>query len=346
MKKSILIFFIFLLTAMMFSCSEKPKQEVVPTDDGKLTIGFSMGSLMEDRWVRDREILLSKARDEGIDVIVTNANGDTETQVRQVKEMIEQGIDVLLIAPNNSKDCIKCAELAQQKNIPVIAYDRLIFDANVDAYVTFDNYQVGALMTRELIKNVPKGGYVIVNGDPNDSNCADIRRGIYDVLHDSIVNGDITVLAETSVPHWLRETAYDFMVETIQQYGDKIDAVVVANDSIAWGVSNALSEAQINGVQVSGQDADLVACRRVVQGQQAVTIYKPIKDLVAGAVDLCKRLANGEPANVTESINDGTYEVPYKTIAVKAVTKENMEQTVIADGFHLREEVYKTGISE
>jgi len=314
-----------------------------PDIEEKITVGFSMGTLMEDRWIRDRDIFIAMAEQEGIDVIVNNANNDSDLQYQQVLEMLKQDIDVLVIAPNDCYSEAKCVKAAKDKNIPVISYDRLVYNSDVDVYISFDHAQVGEIMASYLIKMAPEGGYIIVNGSETDSNTKMIYDSAMKTLKPYIDNKQIEILEETWVDGWKRETAYDFVSEQIKLYGDKIKAIICGNDSMAWGVIDALSEAQIaEQVVVAGQDADLVACQRIVTGKQAVTTYKPIKNLVEKTVEVCLQLVNGEEIGSQGTIDDGSYDVPYIYIGVEAVTKENINDTVIKDGFHLYEDVYKT----
>ena len=197
-------------------------------------------------------------------------------------------------------------------------------------------------MATYLVEKVPKGGYMIVSGAENDSNSKMIYKGALSVLQPYIDKGDIEILAETWVEGWTRENAYDFVSEQINTYGEKVKAIICGNDSLAWGTIDALSEAQMaEKVQVVGQDADLVACQRIVTGKQALTVYKPIKNLVEKTVEVCLSLVNGEEIKSDTTIFDGTYDVPYIVIGVEAVTKDNIDDTVIKDGFHLYEDVYQ-----
>lgn len=328
----------------LYGC--KQKEETISKEEEKdeIVVGFSMGTLMEDRWIRDRDIFMSEADKNGITVIVNNANNDSDLQYEQVRNMLEQDIDVLVIAPNDCFVEARCVEAAKEKDVPVISYDRLVSNADADVYISFDHTQVGVLMAQYLVEKAPEGGYIIVNGSKTDNNSAMINEGAMSVLQPLIDDKKIQILDETWVPGWKRETAYDFVANSLVANKDKVKAILCGNDSMAWGVIDALSEAQIaEQVVVVGQDADLVACQRIVQGKQALTIYKPIKDLVVKTVDVCLQLAKGEKVKGDGTINDGTYDVPYIYIGVTAVTKDNIDDTVIKDNFHLYEDVYQTG---
>lgn len=345
MKYKTKIFCIILALSFLWVCgcayqSGGPTRPA--TQDDKLKIGFSIGTLLEDRWVRDRDIFLSRAQQQEVDVIVTNANRDSDLQYRQVEDMLKQGIDILVLAPHDSTKELRCVELAKKYDVPVIAYDRLVYNANVDAYVSFDNFKVGELMAQALVEEVPRGGYLLVGGSPNDSNSAIVMDGINSVIDKYIKSGDIVVLDQTWIDGWVREDAYKFTADCIQRFGNDIDGIIVWNDSLAWGVIDALTEAQMEErVSVVGQDADLVACRRIVQGKQLMTVYKPIKELVDQTMELCMAMYNKEQIAAEQKIKDGSYEVPFWACEVVAVNAENMEATVVKDGFHIKEDIYQ-----
>lgn len=339
-------FCVILAAFLMFSaagCEKKVEKNEKPKENDKMVVGFSLGTLLEDRWIRDRDIFISKAEQEGIEVIVNNANKDSDLQYQQVKTMLSQGIDVLVIAPNDSNTEARCVKAAKEEKVPVISYDRLVSNSNVDVYISFDNYQVGKIMAEYLTEHVKTGGYIIIGGSENDSNSEMLYEGAMEVLEPYIEKGDIKILAKTWIDGWIRESAYDFMREELKTHKDEVKAVICGNDSLAWGAIDALSEAQIaEKVQVTGQDADLVACQRVVTGKQALTVYKPIRNLVEKTVEVCMALKRGEKIQGDDVINDGTYDVPYIFIGVQAVTKDNIDDTVIKGGFHLYEDVYQT----
>jgi D-xylose transport system substrate-binding protein len=329
-------------TITLFGCSEKGEEIGRGEEEDDIIVGFSMGTLMEDRWIRDRDIFISEAEQHDITVIVKNANNDSDIQYEQVREMLKQDIDILVIAPNDCFVEARCVEAAKDKNIPVISYDRLVSNANVDVYISFDHTQVGVLMAKYLTEHVPEGGYMIVNGSKTDTNSTMINDGAMSILQPYITDGKIEILAQTWVDGWKRETAYNFVADALKENSDQVKAILCGNDSMAWGVIDALSEAQIaEQVTVTAQDADLVACQRIVTGKQAMTIYKPIKNLVKKTVEVCLQLVNGEEITSQGTIDDGTYDVPYIFIGVEAVTKDNIDDTVIKDSFHLYDDVYQ-----
>ena len=331
-----------LATSLLLAGCQNETPVPASSEEEGLLVGFSMATLKEDRWLRDRDIFSAKAKQEGINVLISNANNDAERQYEQVVDMVEQGVDVLVIAPHDCDNSARCVTLAKRAGIPVISYDRLVKNANVDVYISFDNYKVGELQGKAILEAVPEGGYILLNGSEDDSNSQMYYQGCMDQLQPAIDAGKIQVEAETWVQDWRRETAFSFTSDVLREKGDKIDAVVAANDSLAWAAIDALSEARLmDQVKVVGHDADLAACQRIVSGTQLMTVYKPIPDLVDKTIEACKILAQGNKIESEKTIDDGTYQVPYWMIDVIAGPKENRDGTVIKDGFHLKEDVYR-----
>ena len=314
----------------------------VSPQEKKSLIGFSMATYKEDRWLQDREILVAKAKQAGYDIVVSNANNDPELQLKQVGEIIENGIDVLVIVPDDYLSAAGCVSLAKKNGIPVISYDRIVGNSDVDVYVSFDNYHIGELLAEYMLEAVPDGKYLLIKGSENDANSKMIYDGAMSVLQPLIDEGKIEILGEIWANNWLREAAYLFTVQQIGIYGDEINGVIACNDSLAWGAIDALSEAQLTGkVKVVGQDADLSACQRIVDGTQLMTIYKPIPSLADKTIELCAAFINGEKIEYNKTINNGKKDVPAIYLDVIPATAENMKETVIKDGFHLEDEVYR-----
>lgn len=340
---------IILATALLltFTACEKESTPPAATPKSKpMKLGFSMATLIEDRWIQDRDIFLAKAQQQGFDVLIQNSNLDSDLQFNQVKEMIEQDINVLVIAANDSYAEAKCVEYARSKGVPVVIYDRLIHTNSADVYISFDNIQVGTIMAEYLLSVAPKGDYILINGPPTDYNCIMINQGYMEVLQPHIDSGDINIIHEYWTPGWVREEAYESVSKALDEIENLQEnypvAIICENDSLAWGVSEALAERQLLGkVEVVGMDADLTACQRIVQGKQGLTVYKPIQNLVDKTLEVCRSLIDNQPLETTQIIDDGNFEIDFIAIPVTGVTKENMKQTIVADGFHLEGDIYQ-----
>ncbi len=312
-----------------------------PPEDGEIVIGYCADNLVIERWQRDQEIFIAKAMEQDVKVIVLNANEDNETQKNQILSLIEKKVDVIVVIPYDKEGLTEVIDLARKEGIKVIAYDRLIKNTVIDAYISFDNVKVGQLQAEALLEKVPTGNYVIINGSPDDNNSSMFNEGYMLALAESIKSKQIKVVQESWADNWREEPAYEAVSDLLDE-GVHIDAIIAANDRLAEAAINALAEEGLAGqVMVAGHDADISACQRIVEGTQYVTIYKPIRDLAESALNLAIQMAMGEEIEYEETINNGTIDVPYIKLDVMTVTEETMLETVVADGFHLKEDIYR-----
>jgi D-xylose transport system substrate-binding protein len=302
-----------------------------------------MDTLRAPRWAQDRDILTAKCNEQGVGVLVQSADSNDALQNSQAENLLTQGIKCLVVIPHNAKSCATMVEAAHKLGVPVLSYDRLILDSDVDAYVSFDNIKVGEMQASTLVQLKPKGNYVLMGGAPTDYNAILFRKGQRIVLDPLMKNGDIKIVGDQWADDWLAANALRKMEEILTKNNNQVDAVVDSYDGTAGGDIQALTEQGLAGkVVVSGQDAELAGCQRIVAGTQTMTVYKPVKFLAAEAADIAVKMAKGQalpPAKTTT--NNNKREVPSYFLDPIAVTKDNMVGTVIADGFQKMEEVYK-----
>ncbi|MEZ0536730.1 sugar ABC transporter substrate-binding protein [Caldicellulosiruptoraceae bacterium PP1] len=333
---------IILLPLLLFyfiSSTIKEKTEI-RKEDNKVIIGFAMGTLKEERWFKDRDFLAAKAKEKGYEIEWVNANENDFEQVNQVKYLLTKNIDILVIVPNSYDKCKAAVELAKKKGISVISYDRLIRDADIDAYISFNNYSVGEQMAKALLSQKPNGNYVFLLGNAKDYNVYMIKQGYEKILKNYFNNNSIRKLYENYSPNWKKEYAYEYVNNLLDQ-GKHIDAILAANDSLAEGAIMALSEKRLAGiVPVVGQDADISACQRIVKGTQLMTVYKPIDKLAELTIDIIDKLLKNKPLKTSIYLNNGYKKVPTFFIEPISVYSYNIDDTVIKDNFHTFEEVY------
>jgi D-xylose transport system substrate-binding protein len=195
-------------------------------------------------------------------------------------------------------------------------------------------------MGEAAVAAVPEGNYLLLNGFMQDNNSFMLNDGYMGVLQPYMDNGQITIVGEMWVEGWRDELAYNYVSEIIDN-GTQIDAIIAADDRLAEGAVNALSENRLAGeVFVTGQDAELAACQRIVQGTQSMTVYKPISVLAEGAAEIAVKLASGKDIGDCDTISDGTYSINYIVYEPIAVTKDNIYDVVIQDGFYTVGQVY------
>lgn len=304
-------------------------------------IGLLMSDLRLERWQKDRDLFTQAAEKLGATVYTQSANGDATTQISQIENMISRGVDVLVIVPENGEVLGNVLSEAKAEGIKVLAYDRLIKFADIDLYVSFDNVRVGEMQAKALLKRVPKGNYFLIGGAPTDNNAKMFRDGQMKVLQPAIDAGKIKIVGDQWATGWSAEAALNIMENGLTANNNHIDAVVASNDSTAGGAIQALNAQGLAGkVAISGQDADLAAVRRIVAGTQTMTVYKPISKLATTSAELAVKLAKGEKIQTNGSVNNGKKDVPAVLLTPIAVSKDNIDSTVIADGFHTHKEVY------
>lgn len=303
-----------------------------------LQIGLSIDSFVIERWNRDRDVFVSAAKEMGAEVNVQNANGDVKEQIDQIQYFIKKQMDVIVVVAGDCEALSEIMRKAKDAGIKTITYDRLIQDSNCDIHISFDNVEVGKLMAEGLVKEIPEGGKVfLIQGPETDHNVAMVRKGFDEVIKDK----NLEVVYERNCEGWIAEHAYDYVKEGLEKYPD-VKGILCGNDDLATQVFRALSEERVAGkVCLVGQDGDLMACQRIVEGTQNMTAFKSIEEEARLGAVYAVKLGRGEPLEgVTKTISDGTQDVPYLELKPVAVNKENMEEVILQGGFHAREDVY------
>lgn len=308
-------------------------------------IGFSIATdtFIVERWNKDIKVFNSAGRELGAEILMQMSAGGTDAQIEQVRYLFTQEIDVLVLLPHDTGELADVAQSALDRNIPVVSYDRLIQNVPVTAFISFDNEQVGRLFGRALTSEVPEGRYLIVNGSLRDNNSYRINNGLYEVIQPYIDRGAIEIVDELWLEAWSSDEARE-KIGAVLDYTTNIDAISAANDQIANAAMQLLSERRLAGeVTVVGQDADLLSSQRVVEGLQLMTVYKPIHRLASRAAALAVAIAEGEPPEPDRYVTNGSgAEIPYYVEEPRAVFAHNMNETIIRDGFHSAEDVYRT----
>jgi len=338
-KKALCFLLIALLACpMLFGC-EQSSDETESGEGSEDTplIGMSFDSFLIERWQRDRDVFVSTASELGAEVNVQIANGDPQEQISQIEYFIQKGVDAIVVV---AVDCYGLSDVVQKAHdagIYVVSYDRLVMNANVDLYISFDNEMVGTMMAEALVANMPSGGNIIsIAGSPTDQNVAQAQEG-FDAV---IAQSDLNVIVEEYAPNWLAETAYNVVNQAIAD-GLTFSGVRCGNDDLASQAFLALSEHRLaSDVCLVGQDADLAACQRIVEGTQLMTVYKPVEKLAKEAAEFTVQMIEGKAPQADNVIYDGKYYVPYEQLVPIMVTRENIDEVIIDGGFHRREQVY------
>ncbi len=316
------------------------KKKKGPNDP--VVIGFSMDTVKEERWQRDKDLVEKRAKELGMQVSVQVANGDDNLQVKQAENLLTQGVDVLIVAPHNGEIAASIVEAAHRQGVPVISYDRLIKNSDVDLYVSHQVVRIGEMQAQYLLDHINKkpANFVIVGGSPTDNNALLLHQGQMNILKPAIDRGDIKIVTDQYAKEWQASAALNIVENALTQANNQVDAVVASNDGTARGAVQALEGQNLAGkVLVSGQDADLASLSLILQGKQTMTVYKPIQPLAYAAVDAAIKLARGEQVDATDAIDNGAKKVPSMLLVPIAVDKNNIVSTVVKDGYQTLEKI-------
>ncbi|MGQ1786691.1 MULTISPECIES: sugar ABC transporter substrate-binding protein [unclassified Saccharicrinis] len=321
----ILAFGILIVT----SCKNKPK------------VGLLMDTLERERWKKDMKLIEEKVVELGGTCVVAIADSDPDKQEDQAKEMIANGVEVLIVVPVDSKKAGNIVRYAHKNYVPVISYDRLIKDCNLDYYISTDNIAVGELQANYLTKIKPKGKYGIVGGSVIDNNAYLLNLGQMNVLQPLVERGDIEIVFSKFSDTWSLHEGYKITNDYLTNVDTALDAVIAGNDAIAAGVISALKEHNMDGrVLVAGQDADIEAIRNIAGGIQTMTIYKPIESMAFAAANAAIKIADGEaPSNMNLTVNNGKRLVPAILLPAQIVHRQNIKMTVVSEGFIAAEDI-------
>jgi D-xylose transport system substrate-binding protein len=342
-----LIVFIFAAFSMI-SCAGQnqpgPTNGGKPADPSKKPkIGFSMATVKEERWQRDRDAFEAHCKKINVECVITVADNNTDRQANDVDNLLTQGVDALVIAPQNATQAASLVDKAKAQNVPVISYDRLIDSDKIDLYISHQVPVIGRKIAEYALEHAPEGNYVMVYGAGTDNNAVIMKKEQLDVLKPAIDSGKIKIVADQFITDWKPEEALKMAENALTQNNDNIKAFVVSNDGMAGGVVAALEKRGLAGkILVTGQDAQLDALQRIAEGKQSMTVYKAIIPLASGAVDAAVKLAKKEPLTTTPFKNDVIgKEVPAILLEVVTVDKNNLMDTVIKDGYAKYEDVYR-----
>ena len=341
--------FVPLITALMFfyppCCAKKAHAQ-------DIKVGFILKTMQEARYQTDKALFMARAEALGAQVLFDSSSNDELTQLRQVEKMLEEGIQVLVLQPVNTGTAGNLVRLAHEKGIKVVGYDSMLQDGPLDIMVMQDSWAVGTLQGQAMLrwfeerKGKVDGKVTLIMGQPADANAAAMSSGVLEIIKK---NPGLELVAQRSHLDWSPDLARTTTETLLVKFNNQIDAFICNNSGLARGVIAALALeglADTNKVFVAGSDADLPNIQNIVQGKQTVDIWKKIKPLAYKAAEIALLLvkhpdqAPTDIAEVTKMINNGFMDVPTIITPVVLVTKENIDETVIAGGFFTKEQVY------
>ena len=323
------------------------------------TVGIAMPTNSLERWNRDGAYLDEQFKAAGYNTILKYSDNNTDQQNNDIQNMIAEGVDLLLITAVDGDTLSQTLAEAKEKNIPVVAYDRLIMNTDaVSVYVSFDNYTVGTLQGQfvesalDLANAEGPFNIEFTAGDPADNNAGYFFNGAFDVLKPYIEAGKLNVVSgqtefeQVATAQWATDAALERFQNILASYyadGTQLDVALCSNDSTALGVAQAITSdyAGSNTPIVTGQDGDIANLRNIVDGIQTMTVYKNVADEAAVTLDVAKAILAGEAiddsllANLsaeaafdTESYDNGTGIIPSYLLVPWTVTAEDLQKLV------------------
>lgn len=352
---ALLITFVMALSIVMVGCqstknesnNSKAASSNTSTNDKnkKIKIGFSLPTMREERYQRDKASFEEEAKKLGAEVLTQGANNDENLQNSQVENLITQGINVLVLDPQNADSAATLVDKAHQAGIKVISYDRLILNSEPDVYISFDNEKVGELQGEYITKLVPKGNYFVFAGAPTDNNATLFKQGAMKFIQPLADKGDIKILFNQAIKDWDPNEALKLAENALTANKNKVDAILAPNDGTAGGIIQALAEQKLDGkVPITGQDAELAAAKRIVTGKQSMTIFKDVRVLAKEAADLAVELAQGKDvkdiSKVDKTVNNKKIDVPSLLLTPVVITKDNIDKELIDSGWFKKDDVY------
>ncbi len=333
--------------------------EKVATEPSKVRkVGVAMPTRVSERWISDGTNMKAKLEALGYEVNLDYADNNIELQIEQIKNMILDGVECLVISSIDSEALVDVLEMAQKRGIYVIAYDRLLMKTDaVSYYATFDNKLIGRqigeyIEEKKELKTAARDhkSYTIefFMGSPDDNNALYLYDGMMEVLKPYLDNGVLVCRSgkisfeETCILRWLTETAEKMCEEYLVEYyaEEPLDIVCSAFDGFCYGAKTALLR---NGYElgtdwplITGQDADLAAMKNIISGYQAMTIFKDTRLLATKCVTMVQAvLENAEPEiNDTNQYDNGILVVPSYLCTPEILDVDNYEKMVVEGGYY------------
>lgn len=337
MKQSVKRIVALCICAVLISgCRQKQSQTEAQYTDKKIQIGFALDSKVMERWIRDINVFTTMAHKRGAVVDVQIANGNVKEQVEQIDKFINEKKDVIVVVATDCNSLTKVIGRAKDAGIKVICYDRLVANCSPDLFISFDCERIGEFMGETMAEKLPDGSKIVmVCGPGNNSNTAKINLGFKRKIKEK--KFDIVEVYQSDDES--TDYAFDCIGKALEEHPD-IQGIMCGNDALASQVIRALAEKQLAGkVIVTGHNADIEACQKIVEGQQTMTVFEDFEEMAKLAAEYAIILAQGFPMDGVEMEKMGDYTVPAVYLEPVRITKENMEE-LIERGFHLKEDIY------
>lgn len=317
--------FLFVSVLMLAGCVQKEK----------IKIGYLYPSENFPRFLKEGSYIAERVKQLGGETIVMSGEDDEAVQIQNGIKLLDKGVDMLIVTALNGGTIAPLVREANSRGVPVMAYNRLISNADYDLFFTGDNVNIGRIFCENALRMKPTGNYVIINGDRFDRNGVELKNAIDSILAPHVANQEINIVYETYVDNWNKEIAAKEVEQIIESFGRDIDVIIAGSDPMADGIVGILKKYDMLGkVVLTGQDADLYAIRSILKGDQTLTIYHPYKVLGYKAAELAFEIVKGK--NPKKLANAFTYNgaVNIPTVKMKSVeiNKDNIQKELVDVG--------------
>ncbi len=324
---------LLLISTLILSCS----------NDNEVKIGALYPFFAENsRWNFDEALMRQKAKEMGVDFTAMAAEYDEEIQYSQALKLINDGVDVIIVAAVNMNTAAAIVREAKKKKVKVIAYDRIIYNADIDFYISSDYKEIGKTMAEYAVKNKPGGNYIVFWGDRNDNNAVNLSKGQTEILGPLEESGEINILYRCYTENWDKKISAFRLEEIVLSLDEPIDAIIASNDGIAEACIEVLEKyGLLENTLITGMDAVLTACRNVAQGKQTITMYKPLREPAYFAIETAINLAEDKTLQESNSqFNNGYKEVEAQLFKGIKVDKNNLVEILVNDDIYTREDIF------
>ena len=328
MKKITILFFAVLLAF--------PVQKIIAQSDS-IHVGFILANLYSERWHHDRDYFQERFNQLGGQVTFIDCYDMPNNQIEAAKKLVAKKVDCIVIVAVDARSAKSAVDIANNANIPVVAYDRLIIGADLDLYITVNSVTVGKFMAEQVMKKLSEGEILYVGGPSDDFNSTLIRKGVFSELEKKKEKYKVKSVQTAS---WNELDSYMLIQEYITNESSIPDAMICAADALTYGAIDVLKEYNNYGkVLLTGQDAELEICRQVIQGNILMTVYKSNKQLAYKSAEATMKLIKGEKIDVTEKIDNKKMEVPSVMLTPILITKDNAVEVLTKEGVYTKEEL-------
>ncbi len=313
----------------------------LPEKQVKFTLGLLFDNLREERWQREKRIFTEYAKKLGAGLEFRVAEGDADRQRGLGTELIRAGIDLLIVVAVDAEQAAEIVNEARNNGTPAIAYDRLIKNTPLDLFVSFDAVGIGEIQARTALASARGNRVMVLAGSPHDVNSHFLYQGQMKVLTPELERGAIKMVDEVWVPDWDPDQAYELTKKVIEQKGP-VDVVMASNDGTAGGAIRAVKELlPREKVVVTGMDAELAACKRIMEGSQTMSVYMPIRLQAVRTLEASLLMLNNEEIpGITDYLDNQAARVPSILLKPVKIDADNLEEVVVKDGFHKKQDLF------